>query len=89
MKVTVSKMCLRGDKIKQIYIIHTIIIFILYMTLMPVNDNITRVTFSFWTTNMLGKMHLATRKGGGGEFLEYYALYRNISHYQPLRIFIN
>jgi len=82
MKVTVSKMCLRGDKIKQIYIIHTIIIFILYMTLMPVNDNITRVTFSFWTTNMLGKMHLATRKGGGENFW-------NIMHFTGIFHIIN
>lgn len=36
---------------------------------MPMDDNITRVTFSFWTLKFLGKMHLATRKGGRGEFL--------------------
>ena len=29
------------------------------------DDNITRVTFSFWTMNLLGKMHLAIRMGGG------------------------
>ena len=52
------------------------------------DENITRVTFSFWTKNLLEKMYLATMKGGG-EFLEYYAHYRNMSHYQPLRIFRN
>jgi len=61
-------LCHRGDKSKQIYInniIHKIIKYIIYTALRPMDDNITRVTFSFWTMNLLGKMHLAIRMGGG------------------------
>jgi hypothetical protein len=32
----------------------------------PVDEKITSVTFSFWAMNLLGKMLLATRMGGGG-----------------------
>jgi len=39
-----------------------------YTALMPMDENITRVTFSFWTMNLFGKMHLATMIGRWGIF---------------------
>jgi len=54
---------------------------------------VTRVNFSFWTMNVRQNASCYQEEGGERErereFLEYYAPYRNLSHYQPLRIFRN
>jgi hypothetical protein len=49
---------------------------------MPLDEKIRRVTFFILDNEFVMKNTTCYQKGG---FLEYYAPYRNMSHYQPLR----